>query len=50
MASNTQECPVVPQTFVEEINYNEIEELTVNKNLVTLYSIVFDIVLLFSVL
>lgn len=29
MASNTQDSPVVPQTFVEEIDYTEIQELTV---------------------
>ncbi|CAG9112063.1 unnamed protein product [Plutella xylostella] len=29
MASNVQDSPVVQQTFVEEIDYNEIRELTV---------------------
>lgn len=29
MASNVQESPVAQQTFVEEIDYNEIQELQV---------------------
>lgn len=29
MASNVQDSPVVQQTFVEEIDYNEIQELQV---------------------